>query len=64
MAYTQGRLASAWSALALSSSNTDMAFPQLFSLLDHDPRVFRIKWEETHLNDRPSVEPYGWQFIE
>lgn len=31
MAYTQGRLASAWSAVALSSSNTDMAFPRLFS---------------------------------
>lgn len=31
MAYTQGRLASACSAVAHSSSNTDMDFPQLFS---------------------------------
>jgi len=48
-----------------SSPDNGPPFPQLLSLsLDHDPGVFRIKWEETHLNDRPSVEPSGWQFIE
>ena len=32
--------------------------------LDHNPGVFRITWEETHLNDRPSIKPHGWHFIE